>query len=279
MSIFYLNGQFVEESEAKLSVLDLAVLRGYGVFDFFRSYHRKPFRLADHIQRFRRSAGQIGLPIRETDDELARIIQATIDKNPQFNEVNVRFLYTGGVSPDGVTPVGNGSLMVLVSDKHQLPPSWYTDGVKVITVNDERTVPSAKSINYLGAVMAQQQAARCRAVEALYVNAHGNVTEGTTTNLFGVKNRQLITPNEHMLPGITRQVLLELLPPRFPIELRSIAKEELFQFDELFMTASNKEIVPIVRVDQQTIGTGKPGPVTQEVMAAFKAYTDAFAES
>ena len=117
-----------------------------------------------------------------------------LKKNPQHDDYNIRIVYTGGISPDGVTPQGNGELMVMVTARHELPDWWYTKGAKVITVDMERFIPEAKSTNYLSAVFAQQKALSQGAVEAIYKDRDNRLLEGTTTNIFCVQGRQADHP-------------------------------------------------------------------------------------
>jgi branched-chain amino acid aminotransferase len=274
MDTYYVDGAFVTEDQAMLSVKDIAILRGYGVFDFLRTYNRRPFHLDEHIARLQESARQIGLTLRWSASEIRQAVMETLSRNPQHAEANIRLLVTGGISHDGVLPDGHGKLLVMVTHKHQLPDWWYRDGAKAITVDEIRPLPGAKSTNYLKAVMAQQKGMQEGAIEAIYTDRDGCLLEGTTTNLFVVRNGRLITPGEErVLRGITRMVLLDLLEGKFPIERRDIHRDELKQVDEVFITASNKEIVPIVQVDTQRIGEGKPGPATRTVMEIFRKYT------
>jgi branched-chain amino acid aminotransferase len=274
---YYVDGRFLPEDQALLSVKDIAILRGYGVFDFLRTYHRRPFHLDAHIARLEHSARLIGLELRWSSEEIRQAVLETLARNPHLEEANIRILVSGGVSPDGVLPDGQGKLLVLVTPKHELPSWWYTQGAKVITVAETRVLPGAKSTNYLRAVMAQQQAKRAGAIEAIYMDTDGCLLEGTTTNLFAVRDDRLITPgSDRILPGITRMVLLDLLRDELEIAVGSIRREALGAVQELFITASNKEIVPIVQVDDVTIGSSRPGPITQRVMQRFRSYTDAY---
>ena len=279
MDTYYIDGAFIKEDEARLSVKDITVLRGYGVFDFLITYNKQPFYLEAHVQRLENSAAEIGLKMQHTNGQICDIVSETIKKNPHHDESNVRIVYTGGISPDGVTPQGNGILMVMVTPKHVLPDWWYERGASIITVDIERFIPTSKSTNYLSAVFAQQLAADQNAIEAIYVDRQDRVLEGTTTNIFGVKNNTLITPPDGILPGITREVVLDLVEDKYPVELRHIDKRELNTFDEIFITASNKEIVPIVKIDDIEVSHGHPGEQTRKIMAAFDAYTTAYGKA
>ncbi len=276
MDTYYIDGEYVDEDKAMVSVKDITVLRGYGVFDFMITYNRRPFRLEEHVTRFENSAAGIGLQLNHTHQEICDIVVEAIRSNPHHNESNIRILYTGGISLDSVTPRGNGILMVMVTPRHELPDWWYTDGAAIALVEMERFIPSAKSTAYLNAVYAQQQARKTGAIEAVYVDREQRVLEGTTTNIYGIKGNELITPPDGILPGVTRGVVLELAEGLLDVNLRHIDRKELAQMDEIFISASNKEIVPVIRVDDMTVGDGKPGKVTREIMKRFREHTIAF---
>lgn len=278
MDIYYIDGQFIEEDKATLSAKDITVLRGFGVFDFLITYNKRPFFLEAHVDRLENSAREIGLTLQHTNAEICDIVQQTIEKNTHHDEANIRIVYTGGISPDGVTPQGNGKLMVMVTPKFMLPDWWYADGAAVITVAMERFIPESKSTNYLSAVFAQQEAHKKGAIEAIYVDRENRVLEGTTTNFFAFKGNTLITPPDAILPGITRSVVLDLIKDKFTLEMRHIDMEELKEMDEIFITASNKEIVPIIKINDMVVADGKPGRKSRQVMELFKAYTTAYGQ-
>lgn len=276
MGIYYVDGQYVDENDAMISVKDIVVLRGFGVFDFMRTYNRLPFYLEEHVDRLFNSAKYIGLDLNISKEEVCEIVNKTIEKNPEYEECNVRIVCTGGISSDGVCPEGNGKLIVMVTKKHELPDWWYNDGAKVATVDIERYIPEAKSTNYLSAVVAQMQVDKKGAIEAIYVDRDNRVLEGTTTNIFCIKDGVIYTPEINILPGVTRQVLLNLLKDKYKVVIGDITKDQIADFDEIFITASNKEIVPVITVDDTTIADGKPGPITKDVMKIFEDYCIGF---
>lgn len=276
MDIYHIDGQYVDEDQCVLSVKDLIVLRGFGVFDFLITYNKRPFYLKEHVQRLETSAHKIGLKLKHTKDEICDIVEETVRRNPHHDESNIRIVYTGGISPDGVTPEGNGYLVVMVTPKHQLPDWWYTDGAKLVTAAIERFLPGAKSTNYLTAVWALERAKTMGAIESIYVDRNDRLLEGTTTNFFCFKENKLITPKLNILPGITRSVLVKIVGGHFDLDIRDIHKNELLAMEEVFISASNKEIVPIVQIDDIVIGDGRPGRRTQKVMKLFKDHTTAY---
>ena len=162
---------------------------------------------------------------------------------------------------------------IMVAPVSQYPPAWYTEGAKIITATHNRTIPAAKSIDYTRAILVLAEARRKGAIEVVYVDSLGRVREGTTSNLFLFQGDTLVTPGENILPGITRQKVLELADGRFPVQIRDIPRAELSSADEAFITSSNRKPVPIVQVDKRTIGAGTPGPRTRALMQAYEEFT------
>ncbi|AFZ31283.1 D-amino-acid transaminase [Gloeocapsa sp. PCC 7428] len=269
--IYYLNGKYVAADEACLPINDLGIVRGYGVFDFLRTYNGVPFKLREHVQRLQKSAELIGLNLPWSTLEIEAIAQETFNRN-HLPDANIRIIATGGIATDFITPCGEPSLIVIVTPVTEYPEAYYKQGVKVITVQTQRFIPGAKSLNYISAIMALQQAKQVNAVEALYVNQH-HVLEGTTTNLFVFRDHKLITPKENILHGITREVVLELAKNKFEIVEQPIYYSDLNRCDEAFITATNKEIMPVTQIDDLQISNGKPGENTQHLMHLFHNYT------
>ncbi len=270
---YYIDGEFLGEDEARVSVKDLAVLRGFGVFDYMITYNKRPFHLEDHVARLENSAREIGLKLNKSGDQICGIVRETLARNSHHKESGIRLLHTGGVSDDGVSPRDNGIFMVMASPRQPMDQALYTQGASVITVDMERFKPTAKSTNYLSAVFALAQAKKEGAIEALYLGRDGQVLEGTTSNFFAVVDDTLITPGEGILPGVTRNVVRDLVQAEFRLELNRVDLADFSKMDELFLTSSNKEVMPVVRVNGRPVGTGRPGKITRTVMDMFKAYT------
>lgn len=275
MNIYYTDGRYKKADTAAVPVDDMGLLRGYGVFDFMRTYGGRPFHLDRHVRRLIRSATLIGMDVPWPEEEVAGITLETLRRN-NHRESNVRILITGGTSPDSLTPAGTPRLMVTVTPLHALPDAWYTEGVKVITSHVERFLPAAKTTSYLPAILCLANARSQDAIESIYVDAHGNLLEGTTSNFFAFIDGKLVTPATGILPGITREVVLELAEKEFSLELRETKKEEVRLMDEAFLTASNKEIVPVRQIDCVTIGDGKPGKATCRIRQLFGEMTASY---
>jgi branched-chain amino acid aminotransferase len=276
MAIYYVDGDFVEEQAAKLPLSDLIILRGYGVFDFLRTYGGRPFHLEDHIKRLQNSARLIGLACPWSSSEIIDITLQTIARN-DYPEANIRLLITGGDSEDSISPGQQPRLVVTVGPVKRFPEQWYRDGVKIITARLNRYIPGAKSIDYIRAIVTLNDARAVGAVESVYVDIDDHVLEGTTSNLFAVIGGRLVTPAEDILPGITRDVILELVKEDFQVELRNLARAELLQAEELFLASSNKEVLPVCQVDDQPFKL-VPGPVTGRVQGLFRAYTEKYGQ-
>jgi branched-chain amino acid aminotransferase len=273
--LYYVNGDFVPADQARLPVNDLSIVRGYGVFDYTRSYQGKPFKLHEHILRLQRSAAAIELTLPWSTAELSAIVQETFDRNG-YPDAGIRIVATGGPSSDFMTPEGNPSLMVMITPLTSSQETAQARGVKITTVEMDRVLPTVKSINYMGAVMAVEAAKRQGAVEAIYRTREGLITEGTRSNLFVFKGDQLITAEQDVLAGITRAVVLEIASDDFEVHQGPVYYEDLRSgaVDEVFITSSTKEILPVVQVDEIQIGNGKPGPKTQKLLALFHSYVE-----
>jgi branched-chain amino acid aminotransferase len=274
--IYYINGAFVPASEAAIAAGDLGLVRGYGVFDVLRTYARVPFALRRHLERLARSAQQIDLPLPASLDELEALVHQALARNAAVEperDVTIRLIVTGGASAGFLLPDGTPSLLILVAPVREMPAHYYTAGATLITADLPRFLPSVKSINYIGAILGQQRARAAGAVEALYCTAEGVISECTTANLFVVAGGKLITPDQDVLAGITRNITLELAADLTDVVLRPIQRAELRTVDEAFITSTTKEIMPIVRIDDILIGNGRPGPLTVRLAALFQSYS------
>jgi len=259
--------------QATLPLGDLAIVRGFGVFDFLRTYRRVPFKLHDHVLRLYNSAEQIGLEMPWSMGEVEEIVRETNDRNG-YDDAAIRIVMTGGPSPDFLMPGQQPSLAVMVEPVALPPVRQYTEGVGVTTTRIARILPTVKSLNYLGAILAVNEALKAGAVEAIYRTPDEHVTEGTRSNLFIFRGGKLFTPASDILPGITRQVVLEIAAEEYAVVQTALSYADLLAADEVFMTSTTKEIVPVVKVDGQVVGGGRPGEYTQDMMERFKAYVD-----
>jgi branched-chain amino acid aminotransferase len=265
---WYVDGQWVHPDQASISINDIAVLRGYSAFEALRTYDRRPFHLDEHLKRLYHSAEIIDLPIPYTHAEMKEIVQEIVARNT-YRHAAVRMLLTGGESEDGVMAVGKPKVIMLITPLSERDPERFARGYRLITTRLQRETPEAKTSNYTSAVRALKEAARLGADDALFVNERGHVQEATRSNFFLFHRDTLVTPRAEVLIGITRTVVLELARGRFSIEERPILLEELALADEAFVTSSAREITPVLQIDEQVIGNGRPGPRTTELEQRF----------
>ncbi len=276
MDIYYVNGAFVEEDQAKISVNDLSVIRGFGVFDFLRTYNGVPFHLDDHLHRLERSARLIGLSLPHPLAKIREITLETLRRN-SHTESNIRLVVTGGLSSDGITPGDSPQLLIMITPVKEMPPQWYSEGAKIITCHVERFMPGAKSINYIPAILCQREARQQQAIEAIYVDRNGYMLEGTTSNVFAFIGDTLVTPPcNRVLPGITRQVVIRLAEKEFTLVERDLHKDEVRLIDEAFLASTVREVAPITAIDSVKIGDGTPGLRSRKIMDLFRDYSRSY---
>jgi len=268
----YLNNRWVKREDLVISAFDLSITRGFGVFDFLRTYHANPFCLKDHIKRFNNSLKILGMKPVKSDQEITNIVLQGIKKNA-FKETNIKIIQTGGLSDDGMTPNGTYSFLAMFTPATIYPKKYYQKGVKVITWPMGRIYTAAKSLNYMAGVMALSQAKKQGAVEALYID-NKYIYECVTSNFYAVIKGKIITGRQNILLGVTRKVVLSLTK-KLGIKMveRTLLKKEISSFDEAFLSASNKEVMPVVQIDEKRIGNGQPGPITKKIMRVFKTLT------
>lgn len=259
--------------EAKLPANDLAVLRGYGVFDFLRTRNGKLFHFHDHFQRFSNSAKKIGLAVPIKEKEVEKILYEILKKNNDKGS-SFRMVLTGGPTEDGMT-IQKPIFYVLAEDLYALPAEVFQKGSRLITFDYRRLYPESKNTNYLLAVTLQKEKKKKGAVEILYLSGE-EVLECSTSNLFIFKGDELITAKEGVLSGITRKIVLKLAKKDFKVTERKVTKKDLFSADEIFITATNKDVTPIVFIDGKKVGSGKVGEKTKKIMARFSDYTTSY---
>ncbi len=284
--VMNVNGRICGEQDAVVPVLDHGFLYGEGVYEVVRTYGRRPFLFDRHLQRLRRSADMIHLDVpfsdAELDDRLHQTIGAFFEHsgNGSVADVYVRVLLTRGVGEISYDPAccPNASLVIIVKALVGLPAQVYERGVKVVISSIVRNHPQSinpliKSNNLLNNALAAQEAYRRGAFDAVLRNYRGEIAECSIANLFVVQNGALLTPplDAGLLSGITRGFVLELCPTAgVAVAQQALHDEDLLNAGESFLTSSTQEIVPIVQVDDRTIGDGRPGPVTKRLLEAYR---------
>ncbi len=262
MQFTMVNGEIVRTSQAQLHVSDLALLRGYGLFDFFRVKEGVPLFLEDYLARFYRSAKRLRLEVPIAKNELEHLIFKLLDANGE-GDANVRLLLTGGYSDDGFTPA-KPNLVALQHERKDYDPKLFEEGAALITHEYVRDAPEVKSINYAAAVRLIPEMKKANAIEVLY-HSGGEVAETSRANVFIVtREGTLVTPAEGILEGITRKRILELARDR-EVETRRVSLEEVMNAREVFITSTTKGAMPISKIDGQIIGDGRAGEVTKQL--------------
>ena len=274
----YLDGQFVDSSEAKVSVFDHGLLYGDGVFEGIRLYGGNVFRLQEHLERLEYSAKAILLKLPLSRQEMSDALCETCRRNG-LKDGYIRLVVTRGVGDLGLSPwLCPKPTIFIIADKIALyPPEHYTQGLAIVTVptrrmNTSALSPAIKSLNYLNNILAKIEARQFGALEAIMLNDQGLVAECTGDNVFIVHKGRLITPNvqQGALKGVTRDTIIDLAKEiGVPVEEHDLTRYDLWNADECFLTGTAAEVIPVVKLDGREIGTGKPGPVFAKMLAAF----------
>jgi branched-chain amino acid aminotransferase len=277
--IVSVNGRFQPAAEACVSIFDRGLLYGDGIFETFRSYDGRPFCFNDHLRRLRRSARSIGLRLPQPADWFRRQIAVLLDAN-RLSDALIRLTITRGIGPPGLEPPASVSPTIILFARPftGYPAGLTRRGLTVVIARTKRPPPGAapphaKSLNYLVGILAKRDASRRRAHDALLLSAEGHLCEGTTSNLFFVRGGILHTPSSGtgLLEGITRHVILGLARRlRIPVRQGMFHPNELWTADELFLTNTSYEVMPVARVDGRRIGTGRPGPLTRRLHREFQ---------
>jgi D-alanine transaminase len=277
--IGFVNGRFLPLEEATVSVEDRGFQFGDGIYEVIRTYHGQPFQLDAHLARLERSAKAIELPLPWNVQQWATHVRDGI-KRSGYAESKVYLQLTRGAAPrDHVFPVAAKPTAVMtVREMKPLDPVLQASGVAVMTMDDWRWGRcDIKSVNLLPNIMARQRAKQADAFEALFVR-NGEVTEGAVSNVMLVKAGRVLTApeGERILSGVTRTIVLELAQKEgLTVEERFVSLDEFLRADEIFLTGTTVEVLPVIRVDGKAVGpsgSGKPGPVTQKLQTAFQRF-------
>ncbi|MGB9857198.1 MAG: branched-chain-amino-acid transaminase [Dictyoglomaceae bacterium] len=283
MGLVYINGEFVPTEEAKISVFDRGLLYGDGVFEGIRAYNGSIFKLNEHLERLYASAQAIWLKIPLSFDEMKKAVIETVRVN-NLKDCYIRLIVTRGSLGLGIDPweVDNPTVIIIADKIRVFPKELYEKGLTAVTVATRRSPtdvldPRIKSLNYLHNILARIEARLAGAAEGIMLNHQGYVTEATVDNVFIVHKGTLYTPTVTIgvLPGITRAVVIELATKylELPVKEALLTRYDLYNAEEVFLTGTAVEIVPVVKIDGRIIGDGKPGKITKELRRIFYEYT------
>ncbi len=262
----YFNGTILPTEQIGVGVTDLGLLRGYGLFDYFLTYNGRPFQWDWYWERFRNSAASLRLPLPLGKDETYAVVMDLVGRADQ-GDVALRFVMTGGYAPDSISIV-KPNLLIMTEDIHPVPPVQYEQGIRVVLDEYVRDMAEVKSTDYKRVILKDSEIRAAGASDLLY-QKDGEISELSRSNFFVVSGNRLITPNQHILRGITRRTIMELAQADFEVEERPLLLSELYDADEAFTTSSTKQVLPIVQVGDLTIGNGQVGPKSQYLLDRF----------
>ncbi|MFH1996455.1 MAG: branched-chain-amino-acid transaminase [Candidatus Omnitrophota bacterium] len=278
MGTVWLNGRFVDKSNAVVSVFDRGFLYGDGVFETMRSYDGAVFALSDHLRRFFTAARVVSIRVPYTKNEIKRVVYRALKKNG-LKSAYVRLSLSRGPKKPGfpIDPKAKPTIVLIAEDFKPYPAKFYEEGQRCKIVAVKRAAHSIlsviKSSNYLASVLARIEATDAGFDEGILLNTDGNVCECSTSNIFICRGRSVVTPAiaSGALPGVTRENLLKIMNRlRIRRSIRNIRPEELKASDEVFITNSSIEVAPVTFVDTKKIGSGRPGPITKLLHEEYK---------
>lgn len=280
--IIYIDGEYVNEDEAKVSVFDHGLLYGDGIFEGIRAYNGRVFKGKEHIDRLFFAAKALMLEIPLTKEEVAEVLVETCKRN-NLTDGYIRLVVTRGKGDLGLSPTKckTATIFCIAANITLYPDEMYENGMPIITASQRRNKatiidPQIKSLNYLNNILAKIQANQAGVLEALMLNHDGIVAECTGDNIFIIKDGVIYTPPLHVgiLDGITRNTVMELARGLgYEVYEKEFTQYNLYNADECFLTGTAAEVIAVTSVDQRVIGSGKCGSITKKLLAAFKEHT------
>ncbi|MBF0264851.1 MAG: D-amino acid aminotransferase [Gammaproteobacteria bacterium] len=277
--VVFLNGEFMPISEAKVSVLDRGFIFGDGVYEVIPAYGGNLFRFSEHIQRLNNSLAGIRLPLSKSENDWLQIITDLIQKNEGLDQ-SIYLQITRGVAArdHGFPKFGSGPTIFAMSNPlYPQPEKIKETGVVAVTLVDNRwSNCHIKAISLLANILLRQEALEQQAQEAILIK-EGHATEGAASNLFIVKDHVIKTPakSSELLPGITRDLIVELANANnISLEEGEILESELLTADEIWLTSSTKEILPVTKLNDQLVANGRPGQMWSRMMKLYQAYKE-----
>ena len=274
----YINGNFFDKADAKISVFDHGLLYGDGIFEGLRIYDGRVFRLRQHLERLYDSAKAIKLEMPLTFEQMMDATRSAVQVN-QKKDGYIRLVVTRGAGSLGLDPrkASNPQVIIIVDDIKLYPQEMYDNGLTIVTASTIRNHPNSlnpriKSLNYLSSILAQIECIEAGCIEALMLNHKGEVAEGSADNIFIVKRGVVKTPPPEagILEGITREAVMELATKSgITVQQTALTRFDVYGADECFLTGTAAELIPVVKVDGRALGTGKPGPITKRLHERF----------
>lgn len=273
MAIQFYNGDFLPKEAIKFSINDVGILRGYGIFDFMRVIEGVPVFIEDHLDRFENSAAVVGLELPYSRDKIRSVIYELAKVNG-FALGYIKLVMTGGETPDGFAP-GRPNLAILNDALENNAQKLFDEGTSLMTYDYTRDFPASKTTGYVMAVKLLPEWKKDGHFDVLYHTA-GTVTELSRSNIFFFKGNKLITNDGAILKGITRMKVLEVAEEMFETEVRDFSLEELRAADEVFMTSTNRRVMPVIKLDNQLIADGKVGENCKKLLKGYDDFVMAY---
>jgi branched-chain amino acid aminotransferase len=268
---YFVKDNFVDKDHAFIHVNDIGLLRGYAVFDYLKTYFGQPFHLSDHLDRLFQSARLIGLQIPYRKNEIHDICYELLNRN-KFKESNIRIVVTGGIGKDSKSK-GEPVLIVTCEPRIEMEPDLYNYGAKIKSVDYGRQISLSKTCNYIMAVNYLDEFRQQGFSEVLYVH-DGIVSECTSSNIFIIEGKKLVTPYSGILYGITRKVLMDVCTSFMELEERKVTLGEALKADEIIISSTEKEVMPVTMIDDNVISDGRVGVMTKQIRDEFHKYVD-----
>lgn len=280
--IIYLDGEYVPEEHAVVSVFDHGYLYGDGVFEGIRAYHNRVFKLQEHLVRLYESARSVMLEIPMSIDEMQEVVLETLRRN-NLRDAYIRLVVSRGKGDLGLDPkkCPRPTVVCIAASINLYPDELYTKGLEIVTAATRRNLtealnPRVKSLNYMNNILAKIEGAMAGCEETLMLNAEGYVCEATGDNVFIVRKGELITPPPFVgvLEGVTRNTVMELARDKgLKVSEKVFGRHDVYTAEECFLSGTAAELIPVVKVDGRPIGSGRPGEVTWSLIRAYREVT------
>lgn len=271
----YFNGKIIPKNKAGLPIDDIGILRGYACFDFLRTYNGKIFLFNEHWQKIQKGLKFLGLNLPFTSKELKKIIQKLIQRN-RLSEASIRLVFSGGKTINSLKfNPQKPTIFILIDKPHKFPSHYYHKGVALKTYNFKRRYPEIKITNYFEAVRLMNRLPYKNFHDVLYC-WDNKILEASTANFFLIKKGTLTTPLKDVYLGTTRNLVLKLAKKNFPIREQNIYLSDLKKAEEAFITSTSRGIMPVTKIDNQKIGSGKVGEKTKYLITIFKKITQSY---
>jgi branched-chain amino acid aminotransferase len=267
---YYCDGKYIQREKATVSIHDIGLLRGFAIFDSLRTYRGKPYLIREHYQRLFRGLKFSGIKLGYTIAEMEKLAAALIRKNG-IPDVLIRTIVTGGHT-HSLIPEKDPTVLILADPIHAFPAWQYEKGIALKTTTYPRVIPEVKSTVYFSAVLETQKALKEGFHEVVYIDSKKGILEGTTFNVFAVlPGPKLVTAKDQVLAGITAQRVIDIAKKlKIPVLRTALSPSILKKSREIFITSSNRELIPVIRIDRLRIGNGKPGSVRERLHQEYR---------